>query len=81
MKTITAALLAFMLLTTTTTHAALVAQPACRLRNETREIVVIVSAPCWQRDFAPTCQLPARIAKGMRIYCPAEKPPQAPPRM
>jgi hypothetical protein len=73
--------LTFLALTTTTIHAAPSAQPTCRLRNETREIVVIVSGPCWQRDFAPTCQLPARISKGMRIYCPAEKPPQAPTRM
>lgn len=72
MKPITIALLAMLLLTTTATHAAPSAQPTCKLRQESREIVVIVSGPCWKRDFPKTCQVPKRITVGQRIYCPAE---------
>ncbi len=81
MKTIAAALLA-MLLTSTATHAAPPAQSTCRLRNETREIVVIVSGPCWKRDFPKNCKIPATVTRGQRVYCPMEKPAlQTPVRM
>lgn len=77
MKTIAAALLV-LFLSTSAAHAAPSAQSTCRLRQESAQVVVIVSGPCWKRDFPPTCQIPARIAQGMRIYCPAEKQPGQP---
>lgn len=77
MKNLAIALFATLLLTTTA-HAAPSAQSTCRLRQESAQVVIIVSGPCWKRDFPQTCQIPARITKGQRIYCPAEKQPGQP---